>query len=138
MEIEITKFVIYSEPFDFSHSQAEGGENAGKNTWRNAMKEARESPLLKTDEELDALKHWANETGAWDEDETATWSPEHCNALFIQLVSGDLREMGFDEVNPEDFNWEDYETQAQAGQISGRIFKCEPNTGEIHYFYSLD
>jgi len=138
MEIDITSFVLYSEPFDFAHSRAEGGPNAGKNTWRNAMKEAWEHPLLKTDDELDALRAWAQSSGGWDEEEIAAWSPKECNALFIQIVSGDLREMGFDDVDPEDFDWEEYESRAQAGEIHGNIFKCEPNPGDVHYFYTLE
>ena len=40
MEIDITAFFENADPFEFSHSRAEGGANAGPQTWANAKEEA--------------------------------------------------------------------------------------------------
>ena len=79
MEIDVTAFFENADPFEFSHSRAEGGANAGPQTWANAKEEAQRSPLLTTPEQLDALRSYV----------IAAWSPIECNALFIQLISGD-------------------------------------------------
>jgi hypothetical protein len=87
MEIDITSFFENAEPWKFSHSIAEGGPSAGSDTWRTALSEAAEAPLLKTPEALDALRGWARSSGGWEKDEIDAWSADECNALFIQLVS---------------------------------------------------
>jgi hypothetical protein len=38
------------------------------------------------------MKQWMKETGAWDSKERAAYTHAMLNALFIQLVSGDMRE----------------------------------------------
>ena len=93
MEIDITNFFNNAEPFDFSASVAERGENAGRDTWNNAKREGAASPLLTTPEQLDALRSYVKGFGAWDDDEIAAWDDAECNALFIQLISGDMREI---------------------------------------------
>ena len=119
MEIDITSFFENVDPFEFSHSIAEGGPNAGPNTWRAALREASESPLLTTPEQLDALRDHMRGTGAWEDDEINAWSPEECNALFIQLISGDMREADLDAEAPD---WEAYERGAERGLFNGYIF----------------
>ena len=37
MEIDITSFFENAEPFEFSHSIAEGGRTAGPDTWRAVL-----------------------------------------------------------------------------------------------------
>ena len=93
MEIDITRFFETAETHDFSASAAELGQNAGKITWANAMREAEETPLLSTDAELDAMRQFARESGGWDDEEVAAWTAEEVNALFIQWISGDMNEM---------------------------------------------
>jgi hypothetical protein len=132
MEIDITSFFENAEPWKFSHSIAEGGPSAGSDTWRTALSEAAEAPLLKTPEALDALRGWARSSGGWEKDEIDAWSADECNALFIQLVSGDMREAGLDEQFADEIDWTDYDRRAEAGQIAGTIFK----SGEAIY-YSL-
>jgi hypothetical protein len=131
MEINITRFVINADPFDFSASRAERGDNAGRVTWNNAKAEGESSPLLITPEQLEALRDHVRGYGAWDKEEIAAWSDAECNALFIQLISGDMREAGMDECDIEDFDWYEY----QQGSISGRIYKGDDN--QI-YFYLGD
>ena len=128
MEIDITSFFENAEPWKFSHSIAEGGPSAGSDTWRAALSEAAEAPLLKTPEALDALRGWARSSGGWEKDEIDAWGADECNALFIQLVSGDMREAGIDEQAIENVDWAAYEKfcENQGGAIyrgdDGRIY----------------
>lgn len=131
MEINITRFVTECDPFNFSASQAERGDNVGPETWSNAKTEAAREPLLTSPEQLDALRDYVGGFGAWEDDEIAAWSANECNALFIQLVSGEMREAGMDDVDVEDFDWEKYERSAENGNISGNIFRAAD--GQIYY-----
>ena len=92
MEIDITSFVKTAEPYEFSASRAELGYAAGKITWNNAKRQAAEEPILPPDA-LDEFRAWVKEFGAWSKDEIAAWDATSCNALLIQFVSGDLREL---------------------------------------------
>jgi hypothetical protein len=76
--------------FEFSHSRAEGGQNAGPDTWNAALKGPR--PLLKTEEEREAFHEFIAETGAWSAEERAHWTDNEGDALFLQFIAGDVRE----------------------------------------------
>jgi hypothetical protein len=139
MDIDITSLFNDADPFEFSASRAERGANAGAETWRNAKEEAAGKPLLTTPDELDAMCAWAKETGAWEEDEIAQWSDVDVNALFIQLVAGDMREADLGpDMTAED--WRRYAKRSERGEVAGRIYGgpllAAGNEGKI--FYSLD
>jgi len=104
MEINITS-LLEEDLFQFSHSRMEGGENAGRNTWNAAKEAGTDSPILTTPEQLQALRDYVKGFGAWDAEEIAGWDDAECNALFLQLVSGDVREAGWDSL--EDAEWDD-------------------------------
>ena len=89
MEINITH-LLETDLFPFSHSRAEGGENAGQDTWNAALNGPR--PLLNTPEEFEAFRDFAESTGGWDEEEISAWDENECQALFLQFISGDVRE----------------------------------------------
>jgi hypothetical protein len=125
MEINITAFVRDADPYEFSGSMAERGENAAKITWQNAMGEGF---LLKTSADFDALRAHVKEFGAWSEEEIAAWSDQECNALFVQLISGDMREAGM-EGEIEEFDWQAYE---ENDSVAHNIFKGDD--GEIYYY----
>ena len=139
MEIDITEFVTNEEPYEFSGSIAERGPNAGPQTWANASQEAQRKPLLTTEDQLDAMRQWVKESGGWDKAERDAMSPADLNAMFIQLISGDMREMGLNECDLEDFDWEEYQVRAEEGQISGNIFRCDIENHESfgRFFYYL-
>ena len=132
MEIDITLFVTEADPFEFSASRAERGDNAGRDTWNNAKRQGGEAPLLTTAEQLDAFRDYVRGFGAWEDDEINAWSETECNALFVQMISGDMREAGFDEVDLEDFDWPEYERRAEQGTISGRIYHGDND--RIYYY----
>jgi hypothetical protein len=131
MEINITKFVKECTPKDFSASVAEIGDMAGPRTWRAAMEEALDSQLLTTDDEREALRDHVRGFGAWDDEEISGWSDQQLNALFIQLISGDMREFSDHPVG--EWSWQEYEAEAEAGRNTGRLFMAD---GE--YYYDLN
>lgn len=89
MEIDITQ-LSESDMFPFSHSVAEGGENAGRDTWNSALHGPR--PLLKNAEEIQQFKDWLKDFGAWDNEERAAWDDNEAQALFLQFIAGNVRE----------------------------------------------
>lgn len=131
MEINITRFFKEAEPMNYSASVAECGDNAGPMTWNNANKAASEWCMIDTDEKREAFRDHVRGFGAWDDDEIASWSDTELNALFIQMVAGDMREAGLDDDHFDDVDWRAYEEGAHAGRYAGNIFKGDD--GEIYY-----
>lgn len=116
MEIDITDFWNSRDPAEFSASRAELGTLAPAKTWRAAMAEAAATPLLTTEEACDALRGHMRAAGAWEDAEIDQWSRQHCNALFIQLISGDIRQARAGlQKRVEDFDWRRYEKRFDGG-----------------------
>lgn len=133
MEIDVTRFFNDADPYDFSASMAERGNNAGPETWANAVREGTDAPLLTTEDELAALRDYAKRFGAWSEDEVAAWSDAECNALFIQFISGDMREIeALCMKDDGEVDWDQYEAMASEGQISSNLF--QGIDGHIYYY----
>jgi hypothetical protein len=136
MELDITDFVTNAEPYEFSASVAERGPNAGPQTWANAVTEGASKPLLTTPDQIEEFRDYMGDFGAWDDAERAAWSDAECNALLIQLISGDMRESGMDSCDIEDFDWDQYQKDSEDGRISGRIYRADTDehTGRIFYY----
>ena len=132
MDINITRFFHDADAFEFSASRAERGEHAGRETWSAAKDEGADLPLLKTPDEINALRSYVKAFGAWSDEEIAAWSGVECNALFIQLVSGDIRETGM--FAGDSFDWKEYERGAEAGNWNGNLFRAD--NGDIFYLLS--
>lgn len=133
-EIDITDFFNSADAFEFSASVAERGENAGKETWNNAKEEGTRAPLLTTPDQIQALRDHVKEFGAWSREEIEAWSSVECNALFIQLVSGDMREAGLDQ-DPDDQDWQEYEKRAERGNCPGNIYRGDD--GRVYYYLGI-
>lgn len=116
MEINITRFFKRQNPRAYSASVAERGPTAGADTWTEAMESA--PRLLKSAEQLQAMRDHARGFGAWSDDEISAMSARELNALFVQMVAGDMRDYR-DSV--EGWDWAEYEAGCEAGQYSGRI-----------------
>ena len=136
MELDITEFVTNNDPYHYSASIAECGANAGPDTWRNAVDEAKEKPLLTARPDIEEFREYMKGFGAWDDEAIAAWSDDECNALLIQLISGDMREAGMDACDLEEFDWEQYQKDSEAGRISGNIYKADvgKSAGRIFYY----
>jgi hypothetical protein len=131
MEINITEFFYNECPRDYSASVAELGRDAGKLTWdySNEYVEENPPPMINSPEQIDNFKDYIETFGAWERDEIEAWTNTELNALFIQLISGDMREYQ-DDV--ETWDWEEYEKLCEAGQCSSCIFKGTDN--QIYYY----
>lgn len=127
MEIDITALAEEGDLFEFSASAAERGQNAGPETWANAKEEAKSSPLLTSEDQLNAWRDYTRGFGAWEDSEIDAWTPIECNALFIQFVSGDLRTA--QELcpgdGPGDIDWEAYQKLSEDGTCSGNIYASD-------------
>lgn len=127
MEINITQFFNTATPRDYSASVAEIGNDAGPSTWRAACDDVADyGPMLATPAQLQALRDYVRGFGAWSDDEIAAWSDVECNALFIQLISGDILESPLDSGD-----WEQYKEWSEQGICSSNIFRADD--GQIYY-----
>jgi len=143
MEIDITDFLASSDMFDLSHSRAEGGPNAGPNTWHAAQEQAAASPLLTTEDQLAECREWIRSLGGWDDAEVAAMSDSDCNALLMQFIAGDVREAESivgGSMTDGDFDWDAYCAQSSAGRIAGNIHRGDvpdsPGFGRL--FFCMD
>lgn len=132
MDINITCLFRELDAPLYSGSVFELGDNAGQITWDNSKETAKQFSLLDTDEKLQAFREYIRGFGAWDADEIAAWSDLELNALFVQLIAGDMRESGLDECHFDDIDWQAHEEGAQEGRYSGNIFKGVD--GQVYYY----
>jgi hypothetical protein len=126
MEINITRFFNESAPMDYFASRAEIGDNAGPDTWNAACEDAPDYDLLDNDEKREAFKDHIRGFGAWGDTEIAVWSNVELNALFMQVISSDIRQSLYLECDPID--WDAYYADENE---SRNIFHSED--GEIYY-----
>ena len=105
MEIDITEFYQTACPKDYSASVAEIGKNAGADTWRAAIDDSMDYLMLDTDEKRDAFRQYIRGFGAWTHEEIQAWANIEINALFIQFVSGAMRNQ--DSDNSEIYEGDD-------------------------------
>lgn len=124
-EINVTRLIETQDYSmrDFSASQMELGQDAGKITWE-AAKEASEDYKFVTPENRQEFIDYFREFGAWTVEDMEQWSLEEVNALFIQMVAGDYREM---------------ESASDADDRSGNLFQCDIEGHESfgQWFYYL-
>lgn len=132
MEIDITKFFTTCAPMDYSASIAEIGDSAARYTWCAAKDDApANSDLLDNDDKRQEFRDYVKSFGAWDVEEISSWNNEELTALFMQFISGDMRE-GDMNAEMSDDEWTEYQERAENGNISGRIYKGD--NGKIYYY----
>ena len=141
MELNITEVFNTIKPTDYSASAAEIGANAGPATWRAAVNDSPGHMLLNDEDERAAFKEYIRGFGAWDDEEIATWSDVELNALFLQMIAGEMREADLHaEMTAEE--WQAYQKKSEAGQVGGRIFSGRifggPLSTDGEVYYSLD
>lgn len=136
MEIDVTSLVIDTDTWTLSGSIATHGKDVAKETWAAANEQAGVTPYLDTPAKLAAMRAWMKGTGAWDKAERDAMSDVELNALFIQLVSGDMREMGLDQQNAHEFDWDAYRERSDGGG-SLYVGDVEGSDGFGRYFYYL-
>ena len=129
MEINITH-LLEMNCFTLSHSRAEGGENAGNNTWKASQSKAQEIKLLDTPEKIQAMRDFARSSGGWNSEEVSAWNENEVNALFLQWIAGDCRELGADSL--DEIDWDEAEESQSAGQVPSNLFRSD--SGEIFFY----
>jgi len=130
MELNITHFFNDATPMDYSASVAEIGNDAARATWQAAIDDSDDYPMLDSDEKREEFRRYVKGFGAWSENETRAWSDQELNALLIQMISGDMREAGLDQSEPD---WDQYQIDSEDGRISGNIFRG----GDSNIFYYI-
>ena len=137
MEIDVTPlFTGDYSPRDYSASEAEMGPLAGQTTWRHALEDSADCMLLDTEDKRAAFLAFAISSGGWTEDEAIGWSDAELNALLIQWIAGDVRELfpdvrGFDDITPE--QWVEAEKRQHDGTVPSNLYHGDD--GRI-YFYA--
>lgn len=133
MELNITRFWNEATPRDYSASCAELGNDAGKITWSHAVEDAPDYNFLDTDEKREEMRAHVRSMGAWSDDEIAAWSDDELNALLLQCIAGDIRDVP-GMSGPEDWDWNKYQELCEQGMCSSRLFGGPLSTdGEVYY-----
>lgn len=127
MIFDITQMVADSDDMPMlSGSAFELGDNAGSITWENSLDYAQKYPLLRTPESIQEAKYYFKDMGAWSKDEIDTWSDLTVQALLIQFVAGQIREL-------ENYDNETAYFIAQAdGKVSGNLYRDDDNKWFIY------
>lgn len=138
MEIDITSLfnaLAETNLMLFSASAAEMGEDVGSHTWANCMDRADPEEggyiaLLDDEDKVQALRDHCRGFGAWDKEDIDAWTKQEYEAIFIQLIVGDMREA---DLDPEDPDWEAY--AAFCENQGGRLFGGPMSTdGRVYYY----
>lgn len=127
MELDVTHMLDDCDEMPFlSNSIAELGPDAGKITWDNSVEYAKRRPLLITEDDKFEARRWLRGFGAWDAEEIAAWSEDELNALVVQFIAGNIREMEHFDSEEEYFEAE------REGHVSGGLSKGDDGRW---YFY---
>lgn len=128
MELTITEFFNNETASDYSASRSELGDNAAQITWEAAL---RAPILVSTPEEIETCREFFKSFGAWDDlDE---WPDTEINALLVQWISGDIREI--ESLCMDDngrVDWQVYCELAQDGTLDGNLFCGDDD--QIYYY----
>jgi hypothetical protein len=129
MEVNITELFNNVDPSRYSASQAELGPDAGTLTWERAVDRVIHTRLL-NHAEIDTWRVYVRSSGGWSAEEVAAMTDTELQALFLQWVSGDMREAGLSAI-ANDADWAQYEKDANDGTVSGSIFRTDD--GQIFF-----
>lgn len=132
MDIDVTAILVGIEPFDYSRSRAEAGDNAGRDSWNNAKRDA--LSMFGDQFDREAFDAYFKGFGAWDAAELAAHSDEEAAALMLQFIAGDYREAEglIDEDEGSAEWWSEYERLASAGTVCGRFGRGDG--GRVYYY----
>lgn len=120
MELDITDMVNDSvEMPNLSGSCLEHGADAGQITWDNAKDYASVRPILNGHDEIEQAIRHLREFGAWSEEEIRNWPINELNAVMIQLIAGDIREMEACGT------YEEYLVESERGTVPSNIFRAD-------------
>lgn len=126
-ELDVTHMVEDADTMPLlSGSCAELGDNAGRLTWRNSCEYAARRPLL-TAEQLDEARDYFRDFGAWSDAEIDSWTADKVQAVTVQEVAFQIREM-------EHFDtYEEYHAAAERGSVSGLVYRGDDG----RYYFNM-
>jgi hypothetical protein len=131
MEIDITSFFATVTPRELSGSVAEMGAHAGALTWSASCAASVHHPLLTTDEQREAFVEWVDGTGF---EGVSDLCNVELNALFLQWIAGDLRQMGMDE-DTSGIDWVHVAKMQEEGAYPSNIFQGDD--GKVYFSLSV-
>lgn len=118
-ELDVTRYVLEEDCSEFSASVFERGDNVGQETWEAALREVRgREPSLLTEEQVSETRVWLRGFGAWTQEEIDAYGPDEVEALLLQFIAGDIREM--EGLFPDDP--EGYRAAQEAGTCQSRLY----------------
>lgn len=134
MEIDITDLLARhaKDRIRYASSQAEYGLNVAKDTFDNSCELAQKEPPLRTVAELEALIDHLTSMGFSESPDLRDRPLYELNALFIQLVMGDLFEMGDPDPTPEGLSDPDLLKAQREGLYPSNI--SVGDNGRIYYY----
>lgn len=130
MQLNISSFIVTVTPRELSSSVAESGTCAGALAWSASCKASIHHPLLTNDGEREAFRVWVEQSGGWTNEEIAAWSDLELNALLLQWIAGDLREMGIDD-DTSGIDWADVGQGQNEGKYPSNIFRGDD--GQVYF-----
>lgn len=131
MELDIT-CMLEEDLMGYSASRAELGEDVGRYTWNNAINS---DVSFVTEDNIEEIKDYIREFGAWDKEEIDSWDINTTNALVIQFVSDDLRQyLDAKEGTEAEFaEWNE--------NCGGRVYECDIDDhsefGKLFYYIGI-
>lgn len=121
MDINITEFFTTCTPSDYNPTEL---------TFLKACADSPKNTLLTTFEQFDALITHLSNFEAWEREELISSPLIELNALFMQLIAGDMRAVDLDGDSDED-DWQAHQARAEIGVDPWNIQRCI--LGEIYY-----
>lgn len=121
MDIDITS-LEHEKTLKYCYAHPRGSE------WKTACE--RKANFLKTKEEFSAMRYWMRDSGGWEDEEISEMSEDDLNAIFLQLVASEIRDIGVSTLAEVD--WKKYNADENS---SGMIYGTKK--GKI-YFYLGD
>lgn len=123
MELDITDFFERGSHIEFSASNAElNCYDSGERTWQNTLLVSSIYFILDTEAKKASVRAHLLGFGAWHKHEIYAWADKELNAVFLQLVAGDIREAGIDTECPD---WAGYADEGLSNLyvgIDGRVY----------------
>ena len=124
MELDVTH-LLEEDCQQFSASMAEGF--TGPETWNNSKENAEEKPLLTDPAHLDEARAFFGEFGI------EGWGSQNdldTNALLLQFIAGDIREM--QSLFKDDIDG--FKKASEDGTVSGRLYPGDDGK----WYFSID
>lgn len=124
----ITAFFSDADHFNISGSRVEHGQDAARITWNNAKEASAEFNYLDTEAKQDAMRRHLKEMGFSEADDEH--SPAELNALLLQCIAGDIREVP--DMEPGAWDWDAYAGMCENGTLAGRMYRGDD--GDVYYY----